>query len=225
MQTMKKYLLAVILIILISGYNILVKEKPEAIQQNDSDRYQSYFNEVENILKNDNSIFWEIDLYGPILVVDPQTRKIFANERDSLGLLQSEKGIFTGNLPTEINPSNTAFDWNGKRWTMLVYPLPEEPNNRISIIIHELFHRAQPILDFVLIEGINDHLDEKHGRVYLKLELKALQKSIQSVTDWKKHVKNALLFRLYRIPVIRMQKRMRIYRKSMKVSQNIQALC
>jgi hypothetical protein len=46
----------------------------------------------------------------------------------------------------------------------------------------------------------NNHLDQKDGRIYLRLELEALKKAIQSVTDTgrRSHTRDALIFRSYR---------------------------
>lgn len=138
-----------------------------------------------------------MDIYGPILLVDPQTRRIVANEPDSLGVLKNEGGRYIGILPGEMNIANTAVNWNGKRWAMILLPLSTNRNERLNLITHELFHRAQPSLKFTSVNADNNHLDTREGRIYLRLELEALRMAIQSLSrqEATTHIGNALLFR------------------------------
>jgi len=104
-------------------------------------------------------------------------------------------------LPNEIIIANTAFDWNGKRWTMVMLPLPSDYNERLNLLTHELFHGIQPKIGFSdLFETQSNHLDEKNGRIYLKLELEALKKALTSdnVDKQQAHIHNSLMFRYYR---------------------------
>ncbi|MBN2665830.1 MAG: hypothetical protein JXR67_04925 [Bacteroidales bacterium] len=79
-----------------------------------------------------------------------------------------------GKLPENINIANTAFDWNGKRWTIVALPLPEEKEELLNLLIHESYHRIQPDQGFVSLNEIQSiHLDSKNGRIYLKLEFEA----------------------------------------------------
>lgn len=168
-------------------------------QQTSYDSIPVYFKELkEATTKNYN--LWDTDLYGPILLVDPQTRQVFANEVDTAKTLKPNGNIFTGVLPESINIANTSIDWNGKRWAMIMLPLPSNLNDRINLMAHESFHRVQPSLDFVIFNPENNHLNQKEGRIYLRLELEALKKAVQS-TSMKKaklHLTNAITFRKYR---------------------------
>lgn len=159
----------------------------------------SYFKEVEKITKKYSSI-WDKDLYAPILLVDPETMRIFANEPDTAGVLKKEGEIYIGKLPANIMIANTAIPWNGKEWAMIILPLPKNKYDRINLITHELFHVAQPDLGFEMFNPENGHLDEKEGRIYLRLELEALKKAIQESSKplQQKHLANALVFRKYR---------------------------
>jgi len=156
---------------------------------------------LKEYLAKENGKLWNHHLYGPLLFVNQDNRTIIANEKDTKGILTKNGEIYTGILPNEINIANTAFDWNGKRWTMLMLPLPEDYNERLNLLIHELFHRIQPELGFVnLIEKQSNHLDDLNGRIFLKLELEALRSALMSdgETTKQKHIQNALLFRNYR---------------------------
>ena len=138
---------------------------------------------------------------GPLILVNRETRTIIANESDNSGELVKRKNLYIGKLPENIIIANTAFDWNGKRWTMVTLPLPETKEERLNLLIHESYHRIQPTIGFESLNEIQSvHLDSKNGRIYLKLELAALKKALGS-NDPEIHIKNALLFRQYRYQI------------------------
>jgi hypothetical protein len=143
---------------------------------------------------------WGQNLYGPILLVDPTTRIITANERDSIGLLKKNGNQFFGILPIEMNLANTAVNWSGKKWAMILLPLPEKKEDRINLIVHELFHLWQLKNGIDQANPMNNHLDQKECRIYLRLELEALKKAVQAENKLEEaeHIKQALLFRQYR---------------------------
>eukprot|EP01132_Coremiostelium_polycephalum_P019167 gene19167-22808_t len=157
------------------------------------------FNEIKVETKKGHGL-WNKNLYGPILLVDPKTREVFANQADTSGLLKYHGGIFSGVLPPNINIANTAVNFSGKRWAMLMLPLSQNKKDRINLLAHELFHTAQPSLGFVLYNPENNHLDQKNGRIYLRLELEALKKAVQCSTkkEVQQYLTNALTFRKYR---------------------------
>lgn len=168
-------------------------------QQTLYDSVPVFFNEIKAATKKSYNL-WNKDLYEAILLVDPQTRQIFANEPDTADMLRPNGNIYSGILPDNINVSNTSINWNGKRWAMIMLPLPQNKQDRISLLAHELFHRAQPSLEFALYNTENNHLNQKDGRVYLRLELEALKKAVQSLSEkeLQQHLTNALTFRKYR---------------------------
>lgn len=166
---------------------------------NFTDTAAVYFEEVKEVAKQ-NFNLWNYDLYAPILLVNPATREVFANTPDSTGLLKADGKIFTGTLPKQVNISNTSVQWSGVHWAMIMLPLSQNKNNRINLLTHELFHRAQKALGFFAYNPDNNHLDKKDGRIYLRLELEALQKAVltDSPKELKLHIANALAFRSYR---------------------------
>ena len=176
-------------------------DKTEKTKKSDLSEYENIFNDLKNHLSKENGKLWRHQLYGPLLLVKPDNRTIIANEKDTKGVLTRSGKIYTGVLPKEINTANTAFNWNGKRWSMVLLPLPKDYNERLNLLTHELFHRIQPDIGFAnLHQKACNHLDKKEGRIYLKLELEALKKALASNNEdrQKEHLKNALLFRLYR---------------------------
>lgn len=158
-----------------------------------------FFDELKAASTNSAKL-WGKELYGPMILIDPKTRRLFANEADTAGLLQPDGNAYSGTLPAKINIANTAINWGGKRWAMVMLPLPKAKQDRINLLAHESFHRMQPSLGFALNNAENNHLDQKDGRIYLRLELEALKKAIQSPSEkeLKQHLTNALIFRKYR---------------------------
>ena len=106
-------------------------------------------------------------------------------------------GLFIGKLPKLIPPSNTDITWNGIHWAMLTLPLPTGKYDRTDLTIHELFHRAQQSLGFMIRREDNNHLDQEDGRIYLRLELAALEAALKASRQNRseEHLRNALLFR------------------------------
>ena len=159
----------------------------------------NYFEQVRTQTKRFMS-FWDKDLYAPILLVDPITREVFTNVQDEALELMAHNNIFTGIFPKSIPVSNTEITWNGTHWAMLILPLPSNTFERIDLTTHELFHRAQPSLGFKIRSEDNNHLDQRDGRFYLRLELAALEAALKAprLNKSEEHLRNALIFRKYR---------------------------
>ncbi len=177
-------------------------EKKIEISESDWNQSVTAFNELDLVLNKEKGKTWNHSLKGALMFVNREKRTIIANESDNSGKLMKQGGYFVGKLPEKINISNTAFDWDGKRWTMLALPLPKIKEERLNYLIHESYHRIQPLIGFDSLYEIQSlHLDSKNGRIYLKLELTALKKALSS-KEPENHIKNALLFRQYRHQII-----------------------
>ncbi len=163
------------------------------------DSIPHYFEQVRQATR-ENVKIWDQDIYGPIMLIEEDTRVIYANEPDKGNLLEARKGYYTGVLPQEISFQNTSLDWSGKTWATVVLPLSPNKYQRLDLITHELFHSAQPSLGFDIRGSDNYHLDEKDGRVFLRLELEALKKALRArrLSLAEEHLRNALIFRKYR---------------------------
>lgn len=164
-----------------------------------TDRYAGFFREIEDAAQKSTHL-WGKNLYSGILLVNPSTRQIIANEGDTAGMLQRNNLVYLGSLPKNINIANTALHWAGKDWAMIMLPLPAVKADRINLLGHELFHRHQPGLGFEMYNPENNHLDDKKGRIYLRLELEALKKAVQAQAkaERKQHLTAAFIFRKYR---------------------------
>lgn len=189
--------IALLVPILIWRCNSTNKE-PVKVPADDIKQATIAFAELKEALNNEGGRLWNHKLDGPVLLVNRDTRTIIANEKDEKGELTNLGDFYTGRWPENINIANTATDWNGKRWTMVAFPLPELKEERLRLLIHESFHRIQPEIGFDSIEEEhNNHLDTKEGRVFMKLEMEALKQALDSDNP-EKHIKNALMFRHYR---------------------------
>jgi hypothetical protein len=163
---------------------------------------QGVFQEVKVICERDGGRLWGRSLCGPVLLVDPDSRAVIANQADQDGALVAAGPVFTGHLPASVDISNTPTEWSGTHWTELIWPTisADESVRRVSLA-HESFHRIQPDLGFFpRREGDNGHLDTLEGRYLLQLEWRALAKAMgaASPNERRRAVDDALTFRAER---------------------------
>lgn len=157
------------------------------------------FNQFKKAANKEKKI-WAKNLYGPLLIINPSTREVYANAKDSLGELILKDGIFVGQYPQNKLIANTHVKWNGTDWAMVMLPFPENKNNRIGLMAHERFHVVQQELGFFGNNQESHHLDKINGRIYLRLELEALKQAVKSThkATTKEHLTNAMAFRNFR---------------------------
>jgi hypothetical protein len=168
----------------------------------DPAKAKQYFEESHAICQRDAGKLWGKSLCGPMLFVDPDTKSIVANQADTEGRLTAENGIFVAKLPPEMSVANTAMTWAGVHWTMIMWPLPDNPTARARLMMHELFHRIQDDLGLPASNPSNAHLGTLEGRFWLELEwralLQALARADSSPAERRRAVEDALLFRMHR---------------------------
>lgn len=154
------------------------------------------FSEARQVSDNDGGRLWGKLLYGAILLVDPKTRTVVANEPDAQGLLHAQRSLYLGTLPEHVPIADTPTEWTGKRWTMLRWPLPEDTVTRRVEFGHEMFHRIQPELHLDAPDSLNSQLDTAEGRLWLRLEWRALAAAlIESGPAQVQAISDALAFR------------------------------
>ena len=141
----------------------------------------AYFKEAQQASVHQR--LWPEPLYGPMLFVDPQSRMTWANGPDSSGILKPNGGIFTGQLPGDVLIANTAITWQGQLWSVVLWPLPENRQERLSLLLHESFHRIQGALGLPAKDPVIDHLGTMTGRIYFLLELQALKAALRKPVD------------------------------------------
>jgi hypothetical protein len=160
---------------------------------------KQYFSEATEVCQADSGRLWGKSLCVPMMFVDGQSGAFVANENNAGGSLKADSGVFLGQLPTEIGAANTAIDWGGKRWTMIMWPLPGNKLGRADLMMHECFHNIEPSLQLDQSIPANAHLDTQEGRIWLRLEFAALATAMeQSGEQRKTAIADALLFRRYR---------------------------
>jgi len=159
-----------------------------------------YLGEFRSLCDEDAGRLWGVSFCGPILLVDPGTRMAVANQADAGGVLEPRLGLFVGELPAEVGIANTATDWSGTRWTMLMWwSLSEDRKRRLRLMAHEAFHRLQPELDLAPFGEMNAHLDSADGRFWIQMEWNALQTALSVEGEiGRKALTDALAFRATR---------------------------
>lgn len=155
---------------------------------------------VRSVAADDGGRLWGRSLAGPVLVVDPSSGLAWANQADSAGgLTPIGGGLFRGRLPAEMSPANTAVRFGGALWTMVVWPLPADSSARRQLLAHELWHRIQDSLGLPMYSPVNGHLDREPGRIWLRLEARALSRALGADGDARVDaLVDALSFRMAR---------------------------
>jgi hypothetical protein len=170
--------------------------QPSAI---DLDQARIYFDELRQLGQVDGGRLWGRQIAGPMLFVDPQSRYIVANMQDLRGALRQEKGVWIGALSPEQSPANTSIDWNGRRWSMVMWPVSDSRYARRRLLIHESFHRIQAELGLPASDRANAHLATAEGRIWTRLEWRALTEALlRSGAERKQALIDALTFRARR---------------------------
>ncbi len=154
--------------------------------------------EYRSLCQRDDGRLWGLSLCGPLLIVDPQTRT-FGAYRDIGRDPTARDAIVSGTLPADVGVANTAIDWNGTRWTMVVLPLPDDPRKRAELLMHEAFHRIQPERLPPPTAPLPAHLDTREGRETMRLEWRALAEALRSHGAAQRvAIRDALSFRAAR---------------------------
>ncbi|HET7674609.1 MAG TPA: hypothetical protein VFL54_03705 [Gammaproteobacteria bacterium] len=147
----------------------------------------------------DGGRLWGVSLCGPMMFVDPASREAMLNE-PAPGAVR-DGSLYRITLPASIGLANTAFEFKGKRWSMVLWPLPKDKDKRDVLLMHESYHRIQPALGLAPSgrPGANAHLDSEFGRVWLRAELHALRAALNAHGEARRRaIADALRFRVYR---------------------------
>lgn len=154
----------------------------------------SYFKEAKAGAQTHQ--IWPVPLYGPMLFVDLNTRVTYANMQDSTGILKPVGAIYEGILPKDVMIANTTIVWGGRKWAVMLWPLPADRDDRVNLMLHESFHRIQEQLGLPMRNPTVDHLGTMQGRIYFLLELRALEAALKKhVNQRGTDLENALTFR------------------------------
>lgn len=170
-------------------------------QQIDTARALSALRDARSACEADQGALWKRNLCGPVALVDRQTRLVIANDTVPGNHFLRLGDAFVTTLPTKQFVANTSFQWGGRPWTMVVLPLPRDRYARIALVMHETFHREQEALGLRQLDALNNQLDMRPGRTWLRLEYRALASAIEALPDRRAarhHIESALIFRAQR---------------------------
>jgi hypothetical protein len=168
-----------------------------------TDAAEKAFAVARQINADDGGRLWGVPVCGPLILADPQTRDVVANQADREGKLTQKGSVWVGKLPDDLTPANSAAEWAGVRWTMLMWPIPTEPRDRRRLLAHECFHRVQNDLKLPATDANNGHLDSKDGRIWIQLEGRALERALcERGAARVQAVRDALAFRGFRRALI-----------------------
>ena len=142
---------------------------------------------------------WETPVACPLILADPRSRQAVASHADSGGVLRPVDGAFVATLPEAVGIANYGLDWGGRRWTMVMWPLPTRARERDRLLAHEMFHCLQPRLGMPAESPLNAHLDEEEGRLWLRMEWRALEEALLRQDGARRiALEDALRFRRHR---------------------------
>jgi len=170
-------------------------------QQLDTARALSALRDARAACESDAGALWGRSLCGPIALVDRQTRLVIANDTVGQKHFLRLGDAYLTTLAENQYVANTSFPWGGRTWTMVALPLPRDRYARVGLVMHEVFHREQEALGLRQVDALNNQLDMRPGRTWLRLEYRALARALESVPDRnaaRHHAESALIFRAER---------------------------
>lgn len=164
--------------VLMLGSTPKLMAQDSAIPAIDTTIARRYFQEAAALTARDAGRLWGRSLAGPLLFVDRASRVVLTDAPDTEGVLRPLGSLYAGTLPASENVANTAFRWGGVTWAMLEWPITPDSLRRSVLFAHELWHRVQDSLGFRLADPGNAHLAERDGRLWLRLEGRALRRAL-----------------------------------------------
>jgi len=155
-----------------------------------------YFREAAELTSRDAAVLWGRSLGGPILFVDPRSRALLADTADPEGQLRPAGAFYSGLLPASENAANAPIRWASRSWAMVLWPPPADSLARAVLLAHELWHRLQDSLGLPARDPPNPHLGSRDGRLWLRLEARALRQALTALPPARpRALRDALLFR------------------------------
>ena len=161
---------------------------------------RQYFKEAKTLAEVDAGQLWGIEIYGPLVFVDEETRFGVANHQVPVDNWTQGGDIWYGIMPEKIGFANTSFNWQGMGWSMVIFDhLDTDKKDRASLMMHELFHQFQSQIGLSPEYKKANHLNEKDARVWIQLEWNALLKACNNSGKKRNNgIMDALSFREYR---------------------------
>lgn len=140
------------------------------------------FQDFRDVCDADGGELWGQSIYGPMLLVDPLSGILVANRQGKSGSLEERDGVFVGPLPDDLALANTTVEWDGVRWSEVLWPVlwPLPAEARMALLVHEAWHSVQSKLGIPAASGLASHLDEMEARISLRMELSALTAALEA---------------------------------------------
>src|SRR5438128_11488229 len=85
---------------------------------------QRSFTELDAMCAADRGRMWGRDVCGPIAFAEQGTRDAVRRNGEKIEQVR---------VPDTFGIANTAVDWDGTRWTMVMWPLPQNPIARRAL--------------------------------------------------------------------------------------------
>src|SRR6476660_4054333 len=148
--------------------------RPAAAQRIDTTLAMTAFREADVACHRDAGALWGRSLCGPVALADRQTRLVMTNDSAVKAPFLPFGNAFVTTAPPGTGFANTSFDWAGRRWAMIMLPLPIDTFDRVTLVMHEVFHREQDSLGLGAMDLPNNQLGVWNGRRWLRFELQAL---------------------------------------------------
>lgn len=139
-----------------------------------------YLHEYKKNCYEENGKTWGTSLCVPMIILNRENLEAVTSELDPDGKFQKIGDVFQGVYSGDPVYANTSMEWKGKRWSMVLWPLPEDPLARTQLMFHEAFHSIQNDIGFPMNGAMNSHLDSEKARLLIRLEWSALVQAIQS---------------------------------------------
>ncbi len=142
---------------------------------------------------------WGRSLCGPIALMDRSSRLVLATDTVAGRAFLPYGGAFVAVAPGDVPLANTSFRWGERSWALVLLPLPRNRFDRVRLLLHESFHREQAALGLAPGDRLSPHLDEREGRVWLRMELRALAAALEATgAAARPYVEDAVAFRAQR---------------------------
>ncbi|HEY4126649.1 MAG TPA: hypothetical protein VGN70_01235 [Gammaproteobacteria bacterium] len=157
------------------------------------------FSEAQSICQRDAWALWGRSLCVPMMFVDPATHQAVLNGPASGAV--ADGTLYRVTLPADMQLANTSVSYDGKLWSTVMWPLPNDKVQRDILLMHESYHSIQGALGLQGSGGLgqNEHLDTRNGRLWFRMELAALRVALKSSDAARsKALSDALMFRNYR---------------------------
>jgi hypothetical protein len=157
------------------------------------------FGEAQSLCQRDAWSLWGRSLCVPLMFVDSATHQAVLNGTATGAV--ADGSIYRVTLPADMQLANTSMSYDGKLWSMVMWPLPKDSPRRDILLMHESYHSIQGALGLQGSGGLgqNGHLDERSGRLWFRAELAALRVALKSSDAARSQaLSDALMFRNYR---------------------------